>query len=33
VDLSVSDLITDPWTLHAGQPLHLDPDKEASTTP
>jgi dinuclear metal center YbgI/SA1388 family protein len=33
VDLSVSDLVTDPWTIHAGQTHHLDPDKEASTTP
>jgi putative NIF3 family GTP cyclohydrolase 1 type 2 len=31
VDLSVSDLVTDPWTLHA-DPANY-PDKEASTTP
>jgi dinuclear metal center YbgI/SA1388 family protein len=33
VDLTVSDLITDPWTIHLGRPLQPDPDKEASTTP
>jgi putative NIF3 family GTP cyclohydrolase 1 type 2 len=37
VDLTVSDLITDPWTLHRTSSLHTnpktDPDKEASTTP
>jgi putative NIF3 family GTP cyclohydrolase 1 type 2 len=33
VDLTVSDLVTDPWTIHVGRPQHLDPDKEASTTP
>jgi hypothetical protein len=43
VDLTVSDLITDPWTLHRTPSLHgtpslhpnpkTDPDKEASTTP
>jgi dinuclear metal center YbgI/SA1388 family protein len=32
VDLAVSDLVTDPWTLHAA-PQGTDPDKEASTTP
>jgi dinuclear metal center YbgI/SA1388 family protein len=37
VELLVSDLVTDPWTLHTDPATHPDPaihpDKEASTTP